>query len=102
MYASIELKDLLSLEFYKKSPYTGSAGVMRFRIEKIDVVIQEGEGDEPDQTERQLQATIWKGPLAFAHTQEEKTTHTAPFTNEGLEEICNWLNDTAKKMNPED
>lgn len=72
-------KDLLSLNFYHTTPFTGSDGAMRYRVEKCD------EG---------LSATIWPGPYAFAQTAEEqKTRHTAPFSEEGLHSLVAWMNE---------
>lgn len=91
----INRKDLLSLGFYKKSPYTGSDGKMCFRLEKTTVT-------EPEEGDRFL-ATVWKGPFAFAHTTEEKITHLEDFTDEGLDKSVDWLNEEAALFNrPED
>ena len=84
----IQRKDLLSLNFYKTTPFTGSDGAMRYRVEKVS-----GEGDGgPDL----LQATVWRGPYAFAVSTEEKTRRTAPFSEEGLEELTAWMNQQTK------
>ena len=127
-------KDLLSLEFYKKSAYTGSAGKMCFRIEKVEVPAEaegqagsqkEPEGkagsekepagaeeksektdekpvdaeDQPVEMVKRLKATIWKGPYAFAHTKEKKTSHLEAFSSEGISAICQWLNEKAEGFN---
>ena len=75
------LDDLLSLEFYKKSPYFGSDHNMRFKIERV---------------EEELVITSWKGPLNFETTKEEKIEHKEPFTNEGLQAICDYINENAE------
>lgn len=127
-------KDLLSLEFYKKSAYTGSAGKMCFRIEQVEVPAEtegqagsqkETEGpegskkeptgaeeksektdekpkdaeDQPVEMVKRLKATIWKGPYAFAHTKEKKTSHLEAFSSEGISAICQWLNEEAEGFN---
>lgn len=127
-------KDLLSLEFYKKSAYTGSAGKMCFRIEQVEVPAEtegkagsekEAEGqagskkeptgaeeksakteekpkdaeDQPVEMVKRLKATIWKGPYAFAHTKEKKTSHLEAFSSEGISAICQWLNEEAEGFN---
>lgn len=71
------LDDLLSLEFYKKSPYFGSDGELRFKIEK---------------REDALVIETWKGPMNYETTKEEKKEHEEPFTNEGLQAICDFIN----------
>lgn len=84
----IERKSLLALNFYKSSPFTGSDGNLRYRIEKVQLPV---EGSE--ETESKLQATIWPGPFAFANTPDEKkTTFLAAFSEEGLQDITDWIN----------
>ena len=84
----IERKSLLALNFYKSSPFTGSDGNLRYRIEKVQLPIGDGE-----ETETKLQATVWPGPFAFANTDDEKkTTFMAAFSEEGLQEITDWIN----------
>lgn len=84
----IQRKDLLALNFYKKSPFTGSDGNMRYRVEKIE---QENGDEAPAQVF--LQATVWPGPYAFAKTDEsKKVRHKADFSDEGLCELTDWMN----------
>lgn len=84
----IERKSLLALNFYKSSPFTGSDGNLRYRIEKVELAI---EGSED--TETKLQATVWPGPFAFAHTADEKkTTYVAAFSEDGMQDITDWIN----------
>ena len=86
----IDRHSLLALNFYKKSPCTGSDGNMRYRVEKIEFPIP----DTEDEKEVKLQATIWPGPFAFAKTDEEKMTRqTADFSEEGLCALVDWLNE---------
>ena len=49
----IDRHSLLALNFYKKSPFTGSDGNMRYRVEKIEFPIP----DTEDEKEVKLQAT---------------------------------------------
>lgn len=78
----IEKKDLLSIPFYKKSPFTGSYEGMRYRIRCVK--------NEEDSS---FEAVIWPGPYIFdATTDDQKEYHTFPFTDEGLEQIAEWLN----------
>ena len=81
----INRKELLSLNFYKSKPFTGSDGNLRYRVEKIE--------DPSDATQTLLQATVWPGPYAFAKTPDEKKAHhTAAFSEEGLQELVDWMN----------
>lgn len=82
----VTIHDLLPLGFLKKSPYTGSKGNLRYRIEKME----EGEGDEK---RKFLMLSIWKTPFAFDKTPKEEITESEhPFSTEGLEEIIEVLN----------
>lgn len=82
----VTMHDLLPLGFLKKSPYTGSKGILRYRIEKKE----EGEGEDK---RKFLLLSIWKTPFAFDKTPKEEITETEhPFSNEGLEEITEVLN----------
>lgn len=81
----INRKELLSLNFYKSKPFTGSDGKLRYRVEKIE--------DPDDATQTMLLATVWPGPYAFAKTPDEKKAHhTAAFSEEGLQELVDWIN----------
>lgn len=78
----VERDRLLALSFYEKSPFTGSDKAMRYRIEK-----QESEDG------KKLLVYAWFGLYAFDHTpREEMKTHLADFSEDGLDEITDWLN----------
>jgi hypothetical protein len=79
----IERSSLLSLNFYKKEPFTGSYEGMRYRIEK-----KEKDG------ESLLCATTYPYPFCFTATKEEdKTSADFPFSEDGMEEAVAWLNE---------
>ena len=79
----VERNRLLSLSFYEKSPFTGSDGLLRYRIEKTET-----------DGKKQLLASAWFGEFAFDHTpDEDKSTHTSDFSEEGLSALCDWLNE---------
>lgn len=78
----IQRNSLFSIPFYKKTHYSGSYQGMRFRIEKS------ASGDDTV-----LLATYWPGPYCFEATSEEqKKTNTFPFTEDGISQACDWLN----------
>ena len=78
--------DLLPLGFLKKSPYTGSKGIMRYRIEKK-------EEEEGDNVRRSLLLSVWKTPFAFDKTPKEDIKASEhPFSEDGLKEIIEVLN----------
>jgi hypothetical protein len=99
----IQRTDLLALNFYEKEPFTGSDGNMRYRVEKILVPDTLPQGTDADAagaqaaapaTHKELQATIWPGPFAFAKTSEDKKTrHQAAFSEEGIQELVTWMNE---------
>lgn len=78
----IDVKDVLSLEFYKKSPFHGSYKGIRYRIEKIE------EGETTN-----LKCTTWPEPYSFDATDDSlKECFTASFSDEGLESIVSNIN----------
>ena len=69
---------------------------------------EEGEGDAasaddasedlpPVEMIKLLMATIWRGPYAFAHTTEPKTSHWAEFSDEGMSKLVAWMTEAAHK-----
>lgn len=81
----IERNTLYHLAFYQKSYFSGSYLGMRYRIEKVT----ETESDPL------FLVTVFPGPLCFDATPDEKKkTKTFPFSEEGLSEICTYLNDS--------
>lgn len=79
--------DLLSLSFYKKSPYTGSNGSIRFRIAQKTT----------DDLE-QFEVILWRGPYNFEVSDPAQMLHhLEPFTEKGLDNICNFINEAVDK-----
>lgn len=79
----ISRADILSMEFLKKSAYTGSHQGMRYRLEKVE-----------QEEERQLKVTVWPEPYNFSATpQTEKTSHLFSFDEDGVEDSIAWMND---------
>lgn len=84
----IERHDLLALNFYKSSPFTGSDGNMRYRVEKIT------EDSASEESRTLLQATIWPEPYAYAVTpDDQKVRHTADFSEDGMQQLVDWMNE---------
>ena len=83
----IERKRLLPIGYYKKAPsFTGSDGNKCFKIEKY----QEEGAEEP-----LFKASLWKGPFSSENTpDDQKLIMTAPFTEEGMDTIVEWMNNT--------
>lgn len=84
----IEKTDILSLHFFDyKMAFTGSYGNMRYRIVKVEHELEE------DKKEVKLLTTIWAGPYAYDHTEEEKENKEFEFSEEGKNQVVDWLNE---------
>ena len=83
----IERKRLLSLGYYKKAAsFTGSDGNKNYKVEKVE---------DKEAGTKNLMATVWPGPFCFEKTAEEKKkTHLSEFSEEGLLELVDWMNET--------
>ncbi len=74
----IEKSELMPLNYYKKSVFTGGYRGMRYRIEKA---------------EEEFLVTIWPEPYNFETTKEEKKQSCRfAFSEEGKEALTEWLN----------
>ena len=83
----IERKDLFHLSFYKKTHFTGSCQGMRYYITKA----KESEAEDAADVFR---AVVYPEPYNFENTPEEDKTHADfPFTEDGLDGVCDWLNE---------
>jgi len=95
----IKVTDILSLEYYKKTSFTGSDGEMRYKIEKNEVEEPDAETGEAIKVKYLLVYT-WPGPYAFFQTDDSlKQTAQFPFTNEGLEQVTEYLNSKISEYN---
>lgn len=74
----IKNTQLMPLEFYKKSAFTGGYQGMRYRIVK-----EEGE----------FLAAVWPEPYNFDTTDNSKKEYERfPFSEEGKQQMTDWLN----------
>lgn len=78
----IQRDDILSMEFLKKTEFTGSHQGMRYRL---GVSREEG---------KRLLATVWPEPYNYVTTPEEKK-HRAEFSfdEDGVTDAVAWMND---------
>lgn len=75
-------KDVMPVNFLKKEKFTGSDQGMRYRMEKTD-------GEE----ETVLTVTVWPEPYGYDATPEEKKVRKKfAFSEEGIEQGVEWLN----------
>ena len=79
----IHREDILSMEYLKKTEYTGSHKGMRYRLEKAS----EGE-------ETKLKVTVWPEPFNYFKTPEEKKKRAYfSFDEDGVVDAVGWMND---------
>lgn len=80
----IQREDILSIEFLKKTEYTGCHRGMRYRLEK----------QEKEDGEKELLVTVWPEPFNFFTTPEEKKTRqTFTFDEDGVVDAVAWMNE---------
>lgn len=96
----IKRPELLALEFYKSRPFKGSDKGIRYMIQKDTVPVESGDGEkegddsEEKETKTVLTAFIWPEPFCFEVTpDEEKGSKQFEFSEEGLCEAIDWLNE---------
>ena len=75
--------EVLNLNYYKKTTYTGWINGMRFLIRR----------EAPEEGDAVFHAWVWPGPKIFDLTEDSKKTEkTAPFYKEKKKEIVDWIN----------
>lgn len=80
----ITYDEVLNLNFYKKSSYTGWLKEMRFLIKM----------ETADEDTKQFHVWIWPGPFIFDLTpDDQKKEAFFPFSNEGKEKAVDWINE---------
>ena len=80
----IRRDDILSMEYLKKTEFTGCHQGMRYRLEGIK---------GSDDTKR-LKVTVWPEPYNFFSTpQEEKESEEFSFDEDGDVDAVAWMND---------
>lgn len=105
----VERKDFLALAYYevwkKLNPFTGSRGNMHYRLQKEYYVRDEDMDTEspvlddegkpvPPPTHPRFRLWYWPGPYTFDKTADIlKQEATFEFSEEGLQEIADFLNE---------
>lgn len=80
----IRRDDILSMEYLKKTEFTGCHQGMRYRLEGI-----KGSDDM-----KRLKVTVWPEPYNFFSTpQEEKESAEFSFDEDGVVDAVAWMND---------
>lgn len=85
----IQRDDILSMEYLKKTEFTGCHQGMRYRLEG-----SVGRSDTADaEGKKMLRCTVWPEPFSFFKTPEEKKEAAEfPFGEDGVEEAISWMN----------
>ncbi len=84
--------EILSMEFLKKTEFTGSTEGMRYRLEKREYKFTADDGEE--KTNKVLLCTIWPAPFNFHTTPDEaKESKDFSFDRDGVEDAVAWMND---------
>ena len=79
----IDRQDILSMEYLKKTEFTGCHQGMRYRLEGVTV---EGE--------KKLLVTVWPEPFNYFKTpEEEKEREDFSFDEDGVMDAVAWMND---------
>lgn len=75
-------EDILSMEYLKKSEYTGCHQGMRYRLEGVEI-----DGN------KRLKVTVWPEPFNFFTTPEEqKQSEIFDFEEDGVVDAIGWMN----------
>lgn len=75
--------DFLSLNFVKKEDFTGSYKGMRFMLRQENV-----------EEEKKLKVYVWSEPFGFDATPDDKKlSELFTFSEEGLAQAINWMNE---------
>ena len=79
----IKREDILSMEYFKKTEYTGSHQGMRYRLEGV-----------ASDAGKKLRCTVWPEPFNFFKTPEsEKEVQEFSFDEDGIVDAIAWMND---------
>lgn len=80
----IQREDILSMEYFKKTEYTGCHQGMRYRLE----------GATGEDGEKKLRCTVWPEPFNFFKTPEsEKESKDFFWGEDGIVDAIAWMND---------
>lgn len=83
----IERKDVLSIPYLKKTTFAGSYRGMRYLLKM-----------EKGEEKNTLTATCWPEPYSFdATAEEEKSKAEFEFSEDGIQQAVDWLNERWKE-----
>lgn len=80
----VQRDDILSMEYLKKTAFTGCCQGMRYRLE----------GAADSDGSKKLRCTVWPEPFAFSKTpEEEKQSAEFAFEEDGVADAVAWMNE---------
>lgn len=86
--------DFYSVNYFEYGEaFYGSKGDMRYRISRYPQKNVFFDRSADKNKDAFLECVLWKGPLAYAKTQEEKITEKFPFNEEGANQLVAWMNE---------
>lgn len=90
----VRKEDILSFVFFQYgTPYTGECKGMRYYMARNPLKKVVYDSDPHKNDEALFDVVVWRGPMNFETTKEEKISTTFPFTEEGLEQAIEWLDE---------
>lgn len=90
----IKRTDFYHIEYFEYGEaFYGSCGRMRYRIARLPQKNVHYDNSKDKNKDALLECVIWRGPLAYAKTKEEKCVQTFPFGEDGAEALTVWLNE---------
>lgn len=90
----IQRDEILSMEYLKKTEFTGCHQGMRYRLEKVRLQTEEKDDNGNAVLKDFLHCTVWPEPFNFFHTPEsEKTASDFSFDEDGVTDAVAWMND---------
>lgn len=90
----IVMEDILGFNFFQYgSPFIGECGGMHFRMARNPLENVVFNHDPHKNDDALFDVAIWRGPLNYDKTEQEKTTAQFPFTEEGRFAAVAWLNE---------
>ena len=79
----IKRDDILSMEYLKKTEFTGCHQGMRYRLEGVS-----------DEQGKKLKVTVWPEPFNYFKTPaDQKTEQFFTFDEDGVVDAIAWMND---------
>lgn len=86
--------EVLNLNYYKKTTYTGWMEGMRFLIKREEPTTIDPETNEEKKLDPIFHVWIWPGPYIYELTPvERKYTAQFPFSEEGKRQAVDWINE---------